>query len=535
MAYTIPQNCDQCGICLPECPTSAIQWDDNHKYWVEPGLCNNCEDRDFQPLCVSSCPDSFPLPLPAKKGRYKAEPRVLSSDHLFANGHNNPISSSMVIWEACNLLAKGSVVPWQTDDRGKLYFERQVKQGKGKIEFRLTDDVSSDAPEILSFIDAASTIEYMDVRAACMHLIFAASVTALERPWEQEFALDNKQIETYLGLDKRKDLSKAAKLTLIKTLVQQPCKLIATIDWFQQGRIRSFSVPEDRVWHLVAIENHFQEDIQGYKHLVGMTFRLRAGMWAQYFLNKQGYRQYVAYYQYGTLPKFLLTTVMSIWHQHEGTVRMMLWLLFKSKMGRQQRITIPKLMYVAYGEAKVREASLDREKRKRMLRRFESDLEVLNNYQIKPIFDPVTYPTRIQPLWSRLADIPDDPEEAMEFWINDSCNGNSLTDSAPAGKWNLLMKARILHFELPPEWDKQLSTWENKKQRKTRGKNQVKNSSPLSAEKIISSRKRLGISQRKLAQQLSKSQSWIRDLEKGRFSAKPSDRLKLMKVLQIDF
>ncbi len=534
MAYTIPQSCIQCGVCVPECPTGAIQIDEKNDHWVEPGLCNNCEDKNAKPLCVSSCPDSLPLPLPTKKGRYKAEPRVLNTHHLFANGHNNPIASSMVIWEACNVLAKGAVVPWQTDPNNKLYFERQVKQGKGKIEFRLTENVSSNRPEILSLQDADSTLEAMDIRAAAMHLIFAALVTSLERPWEQEFAIDNKQIETYLGLDKRKDLSKAAKLSLIKTLVQQPCKLLTTIDWPRQGKIASFAVPEDRVWHLEEIENHFQEDDHGYKHLVGMTFRIRAGIWAEYFLNKQGYKKYIAYYQYGTLPKFLLTTVMTIWHQHEGTVRMMLWLLFKTKMGKQQRVTIPRLMYVAYGEAKVREASLHREKRKRMLRRFESDLEVLYHYQIKAIFDPVTYPTKIQPLWARLAAIPDDAEEAMEFWINDGCNETSITDSAPPGKWNLLMKARILYFELPPEWDKQLSLWENKKQRKTRRKNSTKTISHLSGEQISIARKNLGISQRKLAQQLGKSQSWIRDIENSRFSVKSGDRLKLQKILELE-
>ncbi len=163
---------------------------------------------------------------------------------------------------------------------GQVYFERQVKQGKGKIEFRLTDNVKDDVNHTLS---AVSPTETLDIRAACMHLIFAALVTTLERPWEQEFAIDNKQLENYLGLDKRKDLTKATKLTLIKTLVQQPCKLIATIDWPQQGKIKSFSVPKDRIWHLVAIDNHFQEDDQGYKHLVAMTFRLKAGIWAQYF------------------------------------------------------------------------------------------------------------------------------------------------------------------------------------------------------------------------------------------------------------
>ncbi|MEM8831162.1 MAG: helix-turn-helix domain-containing protein [Cyanobacteria bacterium P01_G01_bin.19] len=536
MPYTIPQSCVHCGICLPECPNNAIQIDKKNEHWVEPGLCNSCETENSKPPCVVSCPDSLPVPLPTKKGRYKAQPRVLNTNHLFANGHNNPIASSMVIWEACNLLAKGSIFPWETDDDDKLYFKRLVKQGKGKIEFRLTETVDTDVNQTLSATDAASTIELMDIRAACMHLIFAAFATSVERPWEQEFEIDNKQLETYLGLNKRKDLSKAAKLTLIKTLVQQPCKLIANIDWFRQGKIQSFSVPPDRIWHLTEIDNHFQEDDRGYKHLVGMTFKIKAGMWAKYFLNKQGYKKFVAYYQYGTLPKFLLTTVMTIWHQHEGTVRMLLWLLFKTKMGKQQRITIPRLMYVAYGEQKVREVSFDREKRKRLLRRYESDLEVLNHYGIKPIFDPVTYPTEIQPMWAKLAAVPDDADEAMEFWINDGCNQTSITDPAPRGKWSLLMKARLLYFELPPEWDKQLAHWENKKQRKTksRSQNKTKVVSNLSASEIVSARKSLGISQRKLAQQLGKSQSWVRDIENNRFVAKVGDRLKLKKILEME-
>ncbi len=533
MAYTISSGCSQCGICLSECPTGAIQKNKDNTYWVEPGLCNNCEDQDSPPACFNYCPEDAPVPLPAKKGRYKVDLQSLPTHYLFADGYSNSMSSAMVIWEACNILAKGQIFPWQVDDDGKVYFERQVKQGKGNIGFRLTDDLISSTPNTLSETEAMPLLESMDIRSTCLHLIFAASITALEKPWEQEFVLNNQQIETYLGLDKRRDLSKASKLTLVKTLVQQPCQLIVNINWFAQGKIQSFSVSQDRIWHLVAIENHFQEDAEGYKHLVGMTFKLRAGMWSKYFLNKQGYKDCVAYYQYGVLPKFLLSTVMGVWHQHEGAVRIMLWLLFKSRMGREQCITVSKLMSVAYSQAKVREDSCDREKRKRLIRRFESDLEALVSYNIKPVFDPITYPTKIQPLWSRLADIPEDGDESLEFWINDANSENSITDSPPPGKWNLLMKARILQFEFPPEWNEKLSNWENKKQRKTNVKKKFNNLSVLDGEQIANARKSLGISQRKLAEKLGKSQSWIRDLEKGRFSAKYNDRVKITQILNI--
>lgn len=533
MAYTIPKYCNHCGICLPKCPTHAIQVDQDDEYWVEPGLCNNCENKSSNPICVSSCPDHLPLPLLSKKGRYKEQLRLLPSHSLFPDGETNPMATPMVIWEACNILAKGSDASWQKDDQDQLYFQRPVKQGKGKLEFWLTNDIMKDDPPCLSFAEAISTTDAMDIRAAALHLIFAAHVVSMEKPWEEEFIIDNKQIEDYLGLDKRKDLSKATKLSLIKSLVQQPCQLLTAIDWPRQGRIKSFSVAKDRIWHLMGIDHHFQEDSRGYKHLSGMTFRIKAGNWAAYFLNKQGHKKSLAFYQYGTLPKFMLSAVTTIWHQHEGAVRMMLWLLFKTKMGRQQRLTVSKLMEVAYGEKKIHEAWFSQERRKRLIRKFENDLETLHRYGVKPVFDPVTYPPKIQPLWAKLAEIPDDADEAMEFWINDACSDTQITEAAPRGKWNLLMKARILGFELPPEWDQQLSHWESKKEQKTRGKNRTQSVGNLSAKQIWNARKCLGISQRKLAQLIGKSQSWVRDLEKGRFSAKSNDSAKLQEILQI--
>lgn len=528
MPYTIPNNsCVGCDNCRPQCPTGAIRIEDN-EYWVDPGLCNNCEGYYSEPQCVIACPTNSPIPWQAKKGRCKVEPRDASSLDLFSNGKNNPFASAIAIWEACNVLAQRTSLHWETDEEGYISYSRQVNQGRGAIAFHIQDpfQVNDKATDI-------AAIEGLDIRAACIHLIFAGYATALEQPWEQEFAIDERQIEKYLGMEKRKDLSKAAKLALMKNLVQQACSLIISIDWPQQGRINGFSLVSSRLWHLVDIQHHFQEDNHGCKYLIGLTFKVKAGLWAQYFLNKQACKERTAFYQYGSLPKTLLTTVMSIWQQHEGAVRLMLWLLFKTKMGKEQRITIPTLLRIAYGEEKVALASRQREERKRLLRTFESDLEILNHYGMKPLFDPVTYPPEIQPLWAKLIDLPEDPDEALEFWTNDGGAETRLTDTGPRGKWNLLMNARILAFELPPEWEQQISESEKKKTRTAKAKKKPKATNDLLGEQILQARKNLNLSQRELAKLTGKSQSWIRDIENGRLKAKLEDQVLLRKVLNM--
>ncbi|KAB8334264.1 helix-turn-helix domain-containing protein [Scytonema tolypothrichoides VB-61278] len=528
MPYTIPNNsCVGCDNCRPQCPTGAIKFE-NNEYWIDPSLCNNCEGYYSEPQCVVTCPINLPIPMQAKRGRCKVDIRDATSPDLFANTRNNPFASAIVIWEACNVLAQRTSLPWEIDEYGRACYRRQVNQGRGAIAFHITEP--HNANELATDL---GIVETLDIRASCIHLIFAAHATALDQPSEQVFTIDDRQIEKYLGLEKRKDLSKTAKLTLMKNLVQQTCSLITSLNWPQQGRVRGFSVEKTPLWHLVETQHHFQEDNLGCKYLVGLTFKVRAGIWAQYFLNKQGCKERTTFYQYGSLPKSLLTTVMSIWQQHEGAARLMLWLLFKTKMGKEQRITVPTLLRVAYGEEKVTLACRKREERKRLLRTFEHDLEVLNHYGMKPAFDPVTYPEAIQPLWAKLVNIPEDPDDALEFWINDANGKTRLTDAGPRGKWNMLMNARILSFTLPPDWDQQTSESE-KKQRTT--KNRIKSKTTagyLLGEQILQARKNLNLSQRELAKMAGKSQSWIRDLENGRLKAKSEDQVVLRKVLGI--
>jgi NAD-dependent dihydropyrimidine dehydrogenase PreA subunit/DNA-binding transcriptional regulator YiaG len=551
MAYKINDSCVGCDHCRPQCPTGAISVKSG-QYSINPDLCNNCEGFHEEPQCVVQCPISVPVPSQAKRGRSKVSTRVATSPDLFPNGKNNPFASAIPIWEACNALAQRHSLPWQKEDEtGKLSYQRTIQQ-KCLMTLRLTDAADTESPVALTGKQALVTLEQLDIRSTCMHLIYAAHATTLEKPWEQEFTISDRQIEDYLGLDKRKDLSKAAKLTLIKEIAQQPCFIKLIMNFPTQGRIKGFTLEKSRLWHLLDIQHHFQEDEEGCKHLVGLTFRLKAGMWAKFFLNKQGYKERTAYYQYSILPRSLLSVVMRIWQQHEGAARIMLWLLFKVRMGKEQRITVPTLMRVAYGEQKINHASLYREDRKRLLRAFESDLAVLHHYGLKPVFDPETYPPEIQPLWAKLTDLPEDAEEALEFWMNDGSNEVRLTDAGPRGKWNLLMNARILWFELPADWEQPSANWEKKKRRsqqrsahnshsfsaqsgRQRGKRSLHQSSPtesiLTGEQVAAARKHQGLSQRDLAEKTGKSQSWIRDIENKRFNAKLEDQILLRKAL----
>ena len=526
MTHKMTENCLGCATCLPkiQCPTGAI-FVDNEQYSINPELCNGCEGYYEEPQCVVHCSISSPVPLQPKKGRYKVETRTPTSSDLFPDNKHSPFASSIVMWEACNILAQRQSLLWTIDEKGKFIYQRSIKQGQGSISLSLQHLEHS------CQTDNATVLQEMDIRAACIHLIYAAHATIIDKPWEQEFVISDQQIERYLGLEKRKDLSKATKLSLIKNLAQQPCRITTTIDWPQQGRINAFSLPESKLWHMIDIQHHFSEDSTGCKHLVGLTFKVRAGIWAKYFLNKEACKDRTAFYQYGILPKSVLTTVMSIWQQHEGTARMLLWLLFKTKMGREQRLTVPTLMRVAYGEQKVRRASSFRDDRKRLMKTFESDLEVLSHYGIKPEFDPVTYPQEIQPMWAKLASLPDDGDAALDFWIDDGSNNRRLTDHGPRGKWNMLMNARILWFKLPQEWDKHLAEFEKQKLRYTTKRKRTKKLSAICGEQIMMARKNQQLSQRQLATMLGKSQSWIRDIESGRFQLKGEDQMLLQNVL----
>jgi ribosome-binding protein aMBF1 (putative translation factor) len=115
--------------------------------------------------------------------------------------------------------------------------------------------------------------------------------------------------------------------------------------------------------------------------------------------------------------------------------------------------------------------------------------------------------------------------------MNDGSSDIRLTDAAPRGKWNRLLNARLLSFDLPDDWEQNALKGEPKKARKTNRRTVPKIIPSLSSQEVLTARKNLKLSQRSLADQIGKSQSWIRDVESGRLQANLRDQALLRKVL----
>jgi DNA-binding transcriptional regulator YiaG len=339
---------------------------------------------------------------PAKQGSTKAQPptseRPLTSPDLFAHSPTTRMASALPIWEASNILTQRNHLPWSSDEEGKLQYTRDIGDGQGAVHFWVTENLEDEYPAALASAAALAVVDAFDIRAACMHLIYAAHATQIDKPWEQELVIDDRQIEAYLGLKKRTDKNRQEKLALIEEIAKQPCKITTFTSWPTQGKVKGFTVEEGRLWHILGTRYHYQKNLFGEKELVGITFIIRAGLWAKYFLNEEGRRSQSAHYQAGTLSKTLLESVMTVWQHREGAARLMVWLLFKTQFNRNLPLNVQSLMEVAYGANKVEQARENSEFRKKLANTWDEDLLALAERGWKIQFDPETYAPEIQPL-----------------------------------------------------------------------------------------------------------------------------------------
>lgn len=435
-------------------------------------------------------------------------PPLKTNPDLFGLGNIAPFSSSLVPWEVANILSRKKDLPWATDHNGALAYTREFKDPKnrkGAVYFWVTEDgLGSTYPELLAGEAALATIDAFDVRAACMQIIFSSYAMACKRPWEEEFVISDKQIESYLGLNKRKDLSKSQKLELIEKIALQTAQIVVYVGW--PGADSTFTLERARNWD-IAIRYHGQMTLDGAKG-TGLTLRVRAGMWAKHFINREAAEGKEAFFQFGHVSKDILHTITSVWHNNGGAARLLIWLLFQTRVRLGQEFKVPHLMDVAYGKDRVRNAQADFRERNNLATMWDNDLLVLQTKGWKIEFDPETYPPEIRPDW---ADRP----------------GNTR----PNKYWDAMQLARLTIYP-PDEVTQKLSDFEQRKKGLPSPKKPPEKGL-ITKEQIKEARERKGLSQRELGMAMGKSQTWVNFIESGTRSVSAADLPKLKTILDL--
>ncbi|MCS6960403.1 MAG: helix-turn-helix transcriptional regulator [Pseudanabaenaceae cyanobacterium SKYGB_i_bin29] len=428
---------------------------------------------------------------------------------LFQNGKNQPFASCLVIWQACNLMTHRPFHNWQQEGD---YIYCHYAGRSGKLIYRLPK--------------GTNPLEDIDIRSVLIHLLLAACATQKKRPWAEEIVINDRVITEFLGLHQRRDMNRLKKLLLIQSLIEQVRELEVEIYWEQRGKIKAIHIPNEPIWS-IDTTYHISATDEGLRYLVGLSFKVLAGKWAAYFLNQEEARNRTAYYQYSWLPISLPPKIMNLWQRHEGAVVMLLYLLFKWRVGSDRSAKVATLLKQVYGEDYLQTAWYKADVRRKIISTFEADMEQLFYYGLKPVFDNDSYPEEIQPDWLTVQQIPDDPEEALQYWIEDA-NENKISTNSKK-KWMGLLNATISDFELPDDWRTEVPKAKAKPKPRTTSLSSP--SEAVTGDMIKQARMQQGISQRQLSALLNKSQSWIRDIESGRYKIKQKDVALLSSIL----
>ncbi|HCF26051.1 MAG TPA: XRE family transcriptional regulator [Cyanobacteria bacterium UBA11049] len=390
-------------------------------------------------------------------------------------------------------------LPWKADSTGTLSYEKEVSGGKGKISYYVTDNPENPHPETLAEEAGLTVIDQFDPRAGAIHLIYCAQVANLNKPWEGEFIIDDRQLLEYTGLVKRRDLCRHEQLETLYDLLRQPAQVLACIAWPRYGQVGAFTVADQKIWDITIIPN-FGSDQVGNRKLIGLKVIGKPGAWTKYFLNKSEYYRHT-----GIITKKTVQKLFSIGKQNAGAARLLIWLTFQIKPGFQNCLIGKTLIEIAYGTDRVASAQQDRQLRRQLADDFATDLNVVQEagWQVEV--------------------------ETGPSWLMDI---DSSGMKRPIGYWNQLLDAKW-RFNLSQEVQERLTLTQSKPKAIKTEEKQSQNQF-IAGSVIREARKAKGWSRAFLAATMGKSISWVDTIETGHRHVSQKDLPKLIDKLELN-
>ena len=123
--------------------------------------------------------------------------------------------------------------------------------------------------EILAQEAAIAVIDQFDPRACAIYLIYCAEAASLNKPLEENFVIDDRQLLEYTGLVKRRDLNRNEQFLILSNLLRQPAQVAARIVWPKQGKVEAFTVADLQIWEIAVLQN-FETAQDGSVKLTGL-------------------------------------------------------------------------------------------------------------------------------------------------------------------------------------------------------------------------------------------------------------------------
>jgi DNA-binding transcriptional regulator YiaG len=424
---------------------------------------------------------------------------------------------------------------WEEYSPGKLYFQRRF--GKGRyVEFYIMNQ-QEQQPESITSQAEHEIQERYGVMAARLHAIFATYATRQNRPWEESFCLRGSDLIKYLGLDRRKDMTKSQKLRAIADLAWIVGTLGAVVHW-REGKLDLCVTRKSPVWIIQYVEEYFQPqlgDVEDTDELCEVLIRVQPGAWAEKFLNREGEQENKALHQFGYIHKAAFEINPN---RQELAAVLTLYLTQNRRAHSSCKYRIRTLLEAVIAPQELDSVRQVRQYRSRFVQRFYDALESLTEAGFKIEFDE-SFPAQLRPEW---ADIPEESDGVDVVTIA------PVKTPLPNGYFDVWVDG-IIRVTCPPDIEAVLANLEARKAGKS--KKSISSSAAhtdsarslptsskigslpitITAQPVIEVseftgamvrklRKGLNLSQMELAQTVGKSQSWVRDLE-NKFSDRP--------------
>ncbi|MGB5772595.1 MAG: helix-turn-helix transcriptional regulator [Crocosphaera sp.] len=388
-------------------------------------------------------------------------------------------------------------------------------------------DKKSDQITIKLWEEAEEILNRLGPEAALLHIYLTACCLRNPSPWKDTFILDGDTVLKDLGWDRRKRLSHHEKLLKLKKMAFALGSIYQRINWQTVRKHKGKIIPvnlscEGFAWKVDFFTETqiriFPEDTE---EILRLAIQIEPGVWAEKFLNQEGYLNGKALNEYGYMSA--LITKIDPYHD-DLAFRIALFLTIENRINTDCDYYVKTLLKLKYSEPILNQC--DKVKAKTIRTNWDSALARLNQlgYKIIPFEN---YPNWLRPEWLR--DENYQPEHNRRRHI-----------------LSKLLEAKII-IKQPDPIPLKLGTITQKKLEYTSPiktpppTNKTPDKKPSSRKSgiitpadIREARQKKGWTQRQLAEFLGVSHTLVGRMEKGERTVTPKVKTKLQRLLKLE-